>query len=260
MRKIPKPSPPKANVRPDGQKPARLEEAERLFCAELKARFPGDGHDAERSEDARTAYGALDTEQLRNVMRTAQGQLCVYCERQIPEGTSTRIDHWRPLSKQPELALHWKNLYLSCATEDTCDKAKGDKRLCWPPDGPELPWPCDCAYEKRIGFSLNGELYVRADAPLDESMRQSLACALHGLTVGDRTESAILCLNAPALVAARKAAVDKQKTRLNQQFPDRHASKEDRAALADKLLSTDSLPAFVSIRVAYLRGTLGKGK
>lgn len=67
-------------------------------------------------------------------------------------------------------------------------------------------------------------------------------------------------MNHPALVAARAAAIDSERRRLEKDFKNKTAAKSDRQKRAEKLLEKDLLPSFVSIRVAWLRKALGKGR
>lgn len=249
MRKLSKPWPP-PNISPDGQVPGSLVEAEQQFLAELPTA-------ADKAAFARSRYEALDKPKLRAVMYREQSSICAYCERRIEEAQPVpRIDHWRPLSANPELALLWKNLYLSCATKETCDSAKGSRELRCDPADEVLPWPTDQRYERMVGFSSLGEIYVRSDVGLDPARRRSLR-----LAIGDGVSSkeSILNLNHPALVAARQAALDSERGALAKAFPNRRAPSADRKRRARQLLRQRSLPQFISIRVRWLRRTLGQG-
>jgi hypothetical protein len=185
----------------------------------------------------------------------------VYCERRVSEGNPTpRIEHWRPVSLAPELALHWKNLYLSCPSLDTCDCAKGDRVLRWDDGDPHMPWPVDFRYEDAVGFTSLGEIYVRKDANLPNAVRRALELAIADRRGGAAVRRGIVNLNHPALVAARAAALDGERTRLERDFGDRTATRDDRQHRADEMLDENPLPPFVSIRVAWLRKRLGRGR
>src|SRR5204862_3500287 len=150
-----------------------LRDAERDYLATLP-------HQAERSAHARARFDQLDKRKLRRVMYQEQRSICVFCERSIAEGNPTpRIDHWQCLSARPEYALHWKNLYLSCASEETCEATKGDQPLRWDDGDSHLPWPTDLQYEDLVGFTSRGEIYVRRDVALDGAVRRALELALH---------------------------------------------------------------------------------
>ena len=156
MRGISKPWPPQ-DVYPHGQAQVSLRQAENAYRAAL----PGE---PDKVSLARSEFDRLDKQKLRREMYREQRHLCIYCEREITEGYPTpRIDHWRPLSLDPGLALHWKNLYLSCTTPDTCDSSKGDQPFRWDDADPQMPWPVDRRYEDFVGFTSRGEIYVRSD-------------------------------------------------------------------------------------------------
>jgi hypothetical protein len=63
-----------------------------------------------------------------------------------------------------------------------------------------------------------------------------------------------------SLVAARAAALDSERMRLEREFANRTASKDEREKWATEILAEDPLPAFVSIRVEWLRKRLGRGR
>ena len=253
MRGIRKPWPP-SNVSCDGQQPQTLRQAEQGFIASLP-------QTTDPTKRARTAFDDLYKPKLREVMYREQGGLCVYCERRVSEGKPTpHIDHWHLLSEAPQHALDWDNLYLSCAEPTTCDCHKHEKPLRADPLGVDLPWPIHLAYERCVGFTNGGEAYVRTDAPIDDAQRRSLIRALgvpHDDTIGD---NGILNLNHPKLVAARKAAIDSERTRLERDYKNQTVGRPEREARANQLLQEDPLKDFVSVRVQWLRRSLGKAK
>ena len=253
MRGLSKPWPP-SNVSPDGQAPRRFTDAEREYLAAL----PG------RTNPVRFAEAELkrlDKAKLRQVMYREQGSLCVYCEQEISENDSRpHIEHWRPRSRYPEHVLHWRNLYLSCSTKDMCGDCKGDKSLKGDDADPHLPWPTELDYEWLVGFTSGGEMYVRVDVHMDEATRRALELAIDDGQQGGIQRQAILNLNHPALVEARRGALDSERTRMEKDFRNRTATRNDREGRASQLLGRDQLPKFVSIRVAWLRKALGRGR
>jgi uncharacterized protein (TIGR02646 family) len=253
VRGITKPWPPR-DVYPDGQQPASLREAEKAYLDELPKA-------ADKVAYARSEYNRLEKRKLRAEMYREQRALCVYCENRIAEGNPTpRIDHWRPLSLEPELALCWQNLYLSCHSQETCDCAKGDRPFRWHDADSHMPWPTDLRYEDIVGFSSSGQIYVRSDVALPEATRRALELVIADCPDGARIRRGIANLNHPALVAARAAALDSERTRLERAFKDTTASKDEREERAIEILTQERLPAFVSIRVAWLRKRLGRGR
>jgi uncharacterized protein (TIGR02646 family) len=253
MRGVSKPWPP-ANVSPEGHSPCTLRDAERDYLGTLPTQ-------ADQSAYARTRFNQLDKRKLREVMYEEQRSICVYCERRIDESNpAPHIEHWRSLSAHPEYALHWKNLYLSCPSAETCDAAKGDRALRWEDVDPHLPWPTDQRYEDLVGFTSHGDIYVRKDVVLDNIARRALELALDDRHDGYRMRRTVLNLNHPALVAARAAALDSERTRLERDFANSTVSRGGREERANNMLSQNPLPAFVSIRAAWLRKGLGRGR
>ena len=141
-----------------------------------------------------------------------------------------RIDHWYPLSRDPRLALHWRNLYLCCNKLETCDSAKGDHPFRWDDADSHMPWPVDLRYEDVVGFTSRGEIYVRSDVPLPDAIRRALERAIVGRTDGARVRRSIVNLNDPALVKARSAAVRGERKRLAKDFENRTETRDQRAA------------------------------
>jgi hypothetical protein len=77
---------------------------------------------------------------------------------------------------------------------------------------------------------------------------------------GGQLRRSILNLNQAALVTARKAAIDSEKSRLDREYSGCRASLADRARLATEMLQRVQHPAFVSVRSAYLQRKLGRGR
>lgn len=253
MRALKKPWPP-ADVSPDGQEARSWNQAEDEFLSGLATAADGATY-------ARTAFDSMEKRKLRAVMYQEQGALCVYCERRVAEGfPHPRIDHWRPLSAEPHLALHWRNLYLSCATSETCDVRKHESPLKAAATDPDLPWPVEHAYERCVGFTSLGEVYVRSDAPIDDAQRRALVLALGVPHDDEIKDNGVLNLNHPKLVAARIAALDSERMRLERQYRDRTATREDRESRKSALLREQPLQEYVSIRARWLDRSLGKAR
>ena len=253
MRGISKPWPP-GDAYPDGHAPASLREAEGGYLAALPDVL-------NQVSFARSEYDQLEKRKLRVEMYREQQSLCIYCERQITEGFPTpRIDHWRPLSLDPALALHWNNLYLTCPSFETCDSAKADRPFRWDDADPHMPWPVDLPYEDVVGFTSRGDIYVRSDVELPDTTRRALELAIADRSDGDRLRRGIVNLNHPALIEARAAAVDSERIRIEKDFENETATQDQREERATQLLGKALRPAFVSIRVAWLQKRLGRGR
>ena len=220
-----------------------------LGAATNKARF------------ARAEFDRLDKARLRQVMHGEQGSICVYCESGLVENESPpHVEHWRPLSGAPEYAIHWHNLYLSCPSPETCDGRKGARRLRADDADSELPWPTELAYERIVGYGRGRDVYVRNDVQIDGKVRKALELAIDDGEYGGEQRKAILNLNHPTLVESRRAAMDSERTKLGREFRHRTASWEERVARATELLGRNPLPEHISIRVAWLRKSLGRGR
>lgn len=253
MRRISKPWPP-GDVYPDGQAQYSLRQAETVYQAALAAA-------RDHVSFARSEFDKLAKHKLRARMYSEQRSLCIYCEQRISEGfPGPRIDHWRPLSLDPSLALHWNNLYLSCPFPHSCDSAKGDRPFRWDYTDPDMPWPVRIPYEDIVGFTRGGEMYVRSDVALPSATRRALELAIGDRPHGAQLRHAIVNLNHPALVTARASAVDSERTRLERDFRNATATRSERDSRAAQLLRQDPRPTFVSIRVAWLRQVLGHGR
>ena len=171
MRGLEKPSPP-SNVSPDGQVPRGLVDAEGEYLATLPSR-------TNKAKFAKATFDGLDKARLRDVLYGEQKSLCVYCERTISESDpSPHVEHWRLRSRAPEYALHWRNLYLSCSTGDTCGVRKDHRPLKADDGDPDLPWPTELVYEELVGFTSRGEMYVRDDVHMDGATRSALTLAI----------------------------------------------------------------------------------
>ena len=253
MRGLRKPWPP-ANVSPDGQAQRRFVDAEREYLADLQGA-------PDKVRFARAEFDRLDKPKLRQVMHGEQGSICVYCEQRLEENESPPIvEHWRPLSGAPEYAIHWHNLYLSCPSPESCDGSKGARRLAVDDGGPELPWPTEFAYERIVGYGRGGDMYVRDDVQIDGKARKALELAIDEGEHGGEQRKAILNLNHPTLVESRRAALDSERAKLERDVGHRTASREERAKRATELLGQNPLPEHISIRVAWLRNSLGRGR
>lgn len=241
MRGIAKPEPPES-----------LHQAEVAYLAALPdAPSP--------SRFARTEFDELDKQALRAAMYREQRSLCIYCERRVAESyPRPPIDHWYPLHANHELALSWDNLYLSCPEPDTCDSSKAGHPFRWH-EG-DMPWPVEFPYQDVVGFSTRGEIYVRSDVTLPEGTRRALKLAIGDRTDGGQAQPGIVNLNDPALVKARVAAVRGERRRMERELKNGTASSDEREERASRLLGMRRLPEFVSIRVAWLRKRLGKGR
>ena len=111
-----------------------------------------------------------------------------------------------------------------------------------------------------MGFTSLGEMYVRSDAPLNDAQRKALVLAI-GVPHDDDDEGQRHPQPEPSRVDRRAERLPSTAS-----APDwsadsrsRRASRSEREAIASERLGADTLPEFVSIRVGWLRKTLGDG-
>ena len=255
MRQLSKLEPPE-NARHDSWEPQRFVDAECEFLCTLR-----NTPEENKRRFVKRSFDQLDKSKLRKVMSSEQASLCVYCECRISEKWGeAHIEHWRPRSRAPEFALHWNNLYLSCETHDTCGTAKEDRRLTWDDADPDLPWPTELEYEQKVGFGRDGRIYVRNDVEIEEATRKALNLAINDYRDATGTDKdAILNLNHPDLLAKRAEAIDSERRRMKKDFGGT-ATAEEREERAAGLLAKNPRPEFVSIRVAAVLETLGRGR
>jgi len=84
------------------------------------------------------AYNNLPTnakKEIRNTLLREQGYICCYCMERIRE-ENTKIEHWKPQKRYPDLQLDYHNLLASCRggegrREDKqhCDTHKGEQEI-----------------------------------------------------------------------------------------------------------------------------------
>jgi uncharacterized protein (TIGR02646 family) len=198
---------------------------------------------------------------LRALLHQEQHNLCIFCEVEIDEGRHTpRIDHWRPMSVDLNEVFTWDNLHLSCVAPYSCDVRKQNTPLKWLAADPDLPWPAQFRYEDVLGFTSGGRIYVRSDLQLPDVIRLALQVAIDDHSQNGKVREAILNLNTPALRTARVAAIEDEETALLSVNGGQQASQEQRDARALSILSAVRRPGFAGVRLAYLRGELGRGQ
>ena len=118
--------------------------------------------------------------EFRALLRERSGSNCWYCERRCMRdaeggGKSPTVDHFRPLSRFPELAYRWANWVFSCRR---CNQEKGGD---WPETGyvdpsaadererPEVYFDCDADTGEIIPLAgLPSEARVRALRTIDD--------------------------------------------------------------------------------------------
>lgn len=119
--------------------------------------------------------------EFRELLGSRSGNVCWYCERRClrdadEAGRAPTVDHFRPLSRHPELAYRWSNWIFSCCR---CNgENKGDK---WPASGYVDPSAADererperyFGYDPETGeiipmLGLSSEAHERALRTIDD--------------------------------------------------------------------------------------------
>lgn len=215
-------------------------------------------------ERARELFDQVSARVTNPQLLAEQRHLCVFCERRIedePPNEPKKYDekeaafqahglrraHWVPLSKNPKGALDWRNIYASCNTKQTCDRRQGDREL-------GLRLPCNADHSAALQCRSDGVYKVRVDAVLTPEERAALEKALGRPNHDDRETT--LYLNHPTLVRARAAAIDVAREIIVLETRGRPASREQRAAIADKLLRATERRPFVTVYEQYFRKQL----
>lgn len=218
----------------------------------------------EHADRARSAFDDLEKSKLRPTLLQDQRHLCVYCEVELMDDPANPpvVEHWEPVRADPHAALLWENLYLSCLGRHTCDAEKGGRRLAWSDADPSLPPACSCDYERFLGFGRGGDVYVKQGVNLTAAQRRALELAIDDRDDQGILRKSILGLNHPDLVAARKAALDRERSRIQKLFPGKHAdpAAPELRSRAQSLIAASRRESFVSIRLAWLEGHIGKAR
>ena len=107
--------------------------------------------------------------EFRPALGSRSGNICWYCERQCEaaseiSGRAATVDHFRPLSRFPELAYEWTNWVFSCRRCN--EENKQDK---WPDSGyvdPGEPEPTERPEQYFDYDAATGELFPKSGLTL----------------------------------------------------------------------------------------------
>lgn len=113
----------------------------------------------------RTMFGKLNSDELRRLTLAEQHGLCAYCMRKIDNShSSTKIEHWYPLSLSKSEALDYNNFLAVCAGKDQsnrevyscCDESKASTIIKIDPRNPAMMRKIYYVSNGEIGFDLEG--------------------------------------------------------------------------------------------------------
>ena len=79
-----------------------------------------------RIEEEQLFYSSPEWAKLRDIVINEEGRVCAQCHRHIKNDSDVTVDHIRPRSKYPDLALKRENLRVLCRR---CNSIKKDKEL-----------------------------------------------------------------------------------------------------------------------------------
>ena len=79
-----------------------------------------------RIEEEQLFYSSPEWAKLRDIVINEEGRVCAQCHRHIKNDSDVTVDHIRPRSKYPDLALKRENLRVLCRK---CNSAKKDREL-----------------------------------------------------------------------------------------------------------------------------------
>lgn len=79
-----------------------------------------------RIEEEQLFYSSPEWAKLRGLVIKEEGRVCAHCHRHIKNDSDVTVDHIRPRSKYPDLALRRENLRVLCRK---CNSVKKDKEL-----------------------------------------------------------------------------------------------------------------------------------
>lgn len=79
-----------------------------------------------RQEEEQTFYMSPEWTKLRDLVIKEEGRVCAECHRHIKNDSDVTVDHIRPRSRYPDLALKRENLRVLCRS---CNSQKGDREF-----------------------------------------------------------------------------------------------------------------------------------
>lgn len=127
----------------------------------------------ENSKQLRNLFEQMPKDEIRCSLYLEQHGLCAYCMRKIKaQSNKMKIEHYEALSENRELALDYQN-YLGVCYGGEKDEYENQRILC-----------CDAARENRkltinpwdkrqmkaIAYQRDGEIFVRKDRGLDNTL------------------------------------------------------------------------------------------
>lgn len=127
----------------------------------------------EDSERLRDLFEQMPKDEIREELCNEQHGLCAYCMQRIkPQSESMKIEHYKALSEDKELALDYQNYLGVCYGGEKenvekprilcCDSARKAQKL--------VINPRDRRQMEAIAYHKSGEIFVRDDKGLDSDL------------------------------------------------------------------------------------------
>lgn len=159
----------------------------------------------------RGLFDKMPKDEIRKALCQEQHGLCAYCMGKIvPKYGSMKIEHYKALSENKELALEYQNYLGVCygGEKDVgtkphilcCDAARKEQKLT------VNPW--DKRQMEAVGYKRNGEIFIRTDKGLDTGLVEKMQKDLDEVLVlnGKKgVDGKVVSDTASRLIASRRS-------------------------------------------------------
>lgn len=159
----------------------------------------------------RGLFDKMPKDEIRKALCQEQHGLCAYCMGRIePRRDSMKIEHYKALSENKELALEYQNYLGVCYGGEKyvktkphilcCDAARKEQKLT------VNPW--DKRQMEAVGYKRNGEVFVHTDKGLDAELVKDMQKDLDEVLVLNGKKDAdgkVVSDTASKLLANRRA-------------------------------------------------------
>lgn len=179
---------------------------------------------------------------LQDSLLKEQGYLCCYCMKRIV-ATSMSVEHWKPRSKFPELALDYDNLLAVCdgnqgqsPKDQHCDTQKGNKTLSLNPADPNH------ASRLKIRYLPSTGKIESADCQLAQEI------------------DSVLNLNHALLLASRKEVISRVRKWLSSLPPNASKAAVQQGLNLWQTCNEHRLPEYAGVAIYFLQKRLGNAR
>lgn len=224
----------------------------------LPLEVPQDEHEAHQYTDTlRTMFEEFSKDDIRSTVLTEQHYLCVYCMRRIKNNPSTtKIEHWYPLSRNKEKAVEYTNFFGACTgvdsqnntTQPCCDTSKSGAII-------KLN-PCDRRMMNQIKYESDGTVYFDSSDGWTQKEIDDFNKEIQNVLRlnGDTPEYAYLSgSELKSKRAAVYSACRKNITRMRLKNPGKTISISEIQALIDKIESKEEYPEYAGVELFFYK-------